>query len=100
MTTVSTQSQYIEALQHFKQESGAKYGITRIGVFGSVARGEHTAESDVDVVLEAPVMDLFSLIGIKQELEKTLNAPVDVVLKTEYMPPRFKARIEREVMYV
>jgi len=71
-----------------------------MGIFGSVARGEQNADSDVDVVVEAEVMGLIALIGVKQDLEKMMDRPVDVVRKTEYTPPRFKARIERDVIYV
>ena len=90
----------MNVLQRFKQEHGSEYGITQIGIFGSVARGEHTEESDVDVLVEAPVMSLFTQIGIKHQLEEMMGVPVDVVRKSKYMPPRFKARIEKEVMYV
>jgi predicted nucleotidyltransferase len=92
--------EYINILQRFKQEHGNEYGITSIGIFGSVARDEHTEESDVDVLVEAPVMSLFSRIGIKHQLEKMMGVSVDVVRKTDFMRPRFKARIEREVIYV
>jgi len=91
---------YMNILQRFKQEHGNEYGITRIGIFGSVARNEHTEESDVDVLVEAPVMSLLSRIGVKYQLEEMMGVPVDVVRKTEYMRPRFKARIEKEVIYV
>ena len=91
---------YMNILQRFKQEHGNEYGITRIGIFGSVARNEHTEESDVYVLVEAPVMSLLSRIGLKQQLEEMMGVPVDVVRKTEYMRPRFKARIEKEVIYV
>ena len=87
-------------LQRFKQEHGAEYGITSIGIFGSVARNEHTEDSDVDVLVEAPEMDLFSRIGIKHKLEEMMGVPVDVVRKSKYMRPRFKTRIEKEVIYV
>ena len=87
-------------LQRFKQERGNEYGITRIGIFGSVARNEHTEGSDVDVLVEAPVLDLFSLAGIRRQLEDMMGVQVDVVRKTEYMRPRFRARIEKEVIYV
>jgi len=97
---MTTREQSIIVLRQFVAEYGAKYGISRIGIFGSVARGEQTAESDVDVLVEAPVLDLFSLIGIKLQLEEMFGIPVDVVYKSEYMPPRFKARVEREVIYV
>jgi predicted nucleotidyltransferase len=97
---MDTQVKYMNVLQRFKQQYGNEYGITRIGIFGSVARGEQTAESDVDVLVEAPELDLFSLAGIHRKLEEMMGVPVDVVRKTEYMRPRFKARIENEVIYV
>ena len=100
MTHTNLQGQYLNTLRHFQQEYGAKYGITRIGIFGSVARGDYTEESDVDVLVEAPVMGLLALSGIRLKLEEMLETPVDVVRKTKYMPENFKARIEREVMYV
>jgi predicted nucleotidyltransferase len=96
---MTTQELYIDKLRNFVAEYGAVYGIERIGIFGSVARGEHTPESDLDVLVEAPVMGLLALVGIKNRLEEELGLPVDVVRKTDYMPPRFKARIESEVIY-
>jgi len=97
---METRLKYLDILQRFKEEYGTKYGITSIGIFGSVSRNEHTDESDVDVLVEAPVMSLFSRIDVKRQLEKLMGVPVDVIRKTEYMRPRFKARIEKEVIYV
>jgi predicted nucleotidyltransferase len=97
---MNTQAEYINILQRFKQEHGEKYGITSIGIFGSVARGEHTEESDVDVVIEAPVLSLFTQVNIHRKLEEMLGVSVDVVRKTKFTPPRFKARIEKEAIYV
>jgi len=97
---MNTRLEYMNILQRFKQEYGDEYGISRIGIFGSVARNEHTEESDVDVLVEAPVLSLFSRIGIKYKLEEMMGVSVDVIRKTEYMRPRFKARVEREVVYV
>ena len=97
---MATREEYIRLLRKFVSEHGSRYGISRIGIFGSVARGEQTPESDVDVLIEAPVLSLLSLVGIKNQLEELLDSPVDVVRKTEYMPPRFKARVEKEVIYV
>ena len=97
---MDTRVEYINILQRFKQEHGNEYGIVRLGIFGSVARDEHTEESDVDVLVEAPVLSLFSRIGIKHQLEEMMGVPVDVIRKTKYMRPRFKARVEKEVIYV
>ncbi len=97
---MATREEYIKLLRKFVLEHGSEYGISRIGIFGSVARGQQTEDSDVDVLIEAPVLDLLSLIGIKHHLEEILGSPVDVVRKTEYMPLQFKNRIEKEVIYV
>jgi predicted nucleotidyltransferase len=100
MDMETAREQYLSVLRRFAAEHGAEYGITRIGIFGSVARDEQTSESDLDVLVEAPVLGLFSLAGIKRQLEDIFGIPVDVVRKTDYMPPRFKTRIEKEVIYV
>jgi predicted nucleotidyltransferase len=97
---MATKEQYMHLLRKFVDDYGAEYGITRIGIFGSVARGEQRADSDVDVLVEAPVLSLLSLIGMKRQLEEKLNASVDVMRKTEYMPHRLKERVEKEVIYV
>jgi len=100
MTPTTTQSSYIDILRRFKQEYGAEYGIKQIGFFGSVARGDQTDESDIDVILESPSASVYTLIGIKQKLEKIFNKPVDVVGKTEFTPKIFLTRVEKEVIYV
>jgi predicted nucleotidyltransferase len=97
---MNTQAEYMNILQRFKQEHSEEYGITSMGIFGSVARNEHTEESDVDVLVETRVADLFMLADIRQQLEEMMGISVDVVRKSEYMRPRFKARVEREVIYV
>jgi len=97
---MNKKAEYLNILQRFKQEYGAEYGITKIGIFGSVARNEFTEESDVDVILEAPDIDLFMCIAIRNKLEKIMGTPVDLVTKSEFMRPRFKERVEREVIYV
>ena len=95
----ATQNSYLNTLQHFKQEYGAKYGITQIGFFGSVARGEQTEDSDVDVVVEASKLGL-EIVAIQQKLEEMFNKPVDLVRKTKYMRENFRNRIEQEAIYV
>ncbi len=59
-----------------------KRGVRSLSVFGSVARGETGANSDVDVLVEfAPEahVGLFGLVDLKEFLESTLACPVDVV---------------------
>jgi predicted nucleotidyltransferase len=57
-----------------------KYGITRIYVFGSVARGDETRQSDVDFLVEMQTgASLFGAAGFCYEAEKLLGLRVDVV---------------------
>jgi predicted nucleotidyltransferase len=56
-----------------------KYGASNIRVFGSVARGEAQADSDVDFLIDLePGRSLLDHIGFKQELEDLLGRSVDV----------------------
>ena len=51
-----------------------------MSVFGSVARGDESADSDVDFLVEfEPGSSLFDLLHISEELEVLLGTPVDVV---------------------
>ena len=77
-----------------------KYGVTRIGIFGSVARGDATEESDVDIVYEMRRPNLFTVVHLKEELEKTLHCTVDLVRYRERMNPYLKKRIDRDAHYV
>lgn len=65
----------LETLSAHKQELSARYGVTRLGIFGSVARGEASSASDVDIVVEMPP-DLFKMVHMKEDLEEILAAPV------------------------
>lgn len=57
----------------------AKYGADNIRIFGSVARGEETEQSDVDFLMDIePGHSLLHRISLIQELEDLLNCKVDV----------------------
>ncbi len=82
-----SRSKIIQTLKKFKEKYAEKYGILVLGIFGSVARDESKEESDVDVVVKMKKQDLFSLIGIKQDLEEILHVPV--ILKYSSFPADF-----------
>jgi predicted nucleotidyltransferase len=66
----------------------AQCGATRLRVFGSVARGEETPDSDVDFLVELPLgYDLFSQrMALTQGLGDLLNRRVDLVPEHELNP--------------
>ncbi|WP_222705301.1 nucleotidyltransferase family protein [Bacillus marasmi] len=56
------------------------YGITKLRIFGSVAKQDNSPTSDLDLIVTFEEgRSLFDLIGFKQELEDLLHVGVDVV---------------------
>ena len=89
----------ITKLRHLKPELEQRYGVTRIGIFGSVARNEAHGRSDVDIVVDmAP--DLLKRVSLKAELELILGKKVDVIRYWHGMNNYLKARIDQEAIYV
>ena len=76
-----------------------EFGVQKIGVFGSVAIGEDTKDSDVDIIVEMPP-DLSHLIQLKDECEELFQSQVDLIRYRKTMNPYLKKRIEREAVYV
>ncbi len=73
-----------------------RYNLQRIGLFGSTARNEATASSDVDVWVELHPLTPFATVHLKQELEALLRRPVDLVRLRERMNPGLRQAILRE----
>jgi uncharacterized protein len=90
----------LEKLRRFKQARGADFRVDRLGVFGSVARDEAGAKSDVDVVFETDDPNLFRTARLRQELEDWLGCPVDIVRLRPTMNADLRERILREARYV
>ena len=90
----------LSILHQYKKRNCKKYSIINIGLFGSASRLAMKELSDIDIVVELEDPDMFNLIGIKQDLEKELNRPVDLVRYREKMNAFLKARIEKEAINV
>lgn len=89
----------INTLTAQKPVLAQKYGITLLGIFGSVARGQETECSDVDVVVEMPP-DLFQMVHLKEDLELLLGVPVDLIRLHKNLNAYLRGRITREAIYV
>jgi len=69
-------------LKELKPVLAARYKAKEIGLFGSFVRGEQSASSDIDVLVEfEDEADLFDLVGLALHLEEKLGRKVDVVPK-------------------
>ena len=81
-----------------------KQGVTDIRVFGSVARGEQTRQSDVDFLYRRlPETDLWDLGGLQWGLEELLKTKVQIVDEwsvNEHAFPDERAHIFREAIYL
>jgi len=73
-----------------------RYQLQRIGLFGSTARNEATAQSDGDVWVELDPLTPYATVHLKQELEALLERPVDLVRLRERMNPALRQAILRE----
>jgi len=94
METVSTIESFTSVLS--QNQLLAKYGISRIGVFGSFARGE--TSNDIDVFIEENI-NPFMLLEFKEELENLTSKKIDLVMK-KYANPIILYRAEKDMLYV
>ena len=59
----------INKLVAFKQTFGKQFGITKLGIFGSVARQENIEDSDIDIVVEVEKPTLSLMYELKEALK-------------------------------
>jgi predicted nucleotidyltransferase len=77
-----------------------EYGIKRVGVFGSLARGEATESSDIDLVFDfQKEFGLIALSGLKIALEEKLDKKVDIV-EFSSLDPSISESIKDEVVMI
>jgi uncharacterized protein len=96
--TLIHKNQIIDQLRILKPELEERYGVVKIGIFGSLARNESHDRSDIDIVVEM-LPDLLKRASLKEYLEKLFNKEVDVVRYWYGMNPYLKTRIEQEALY-
>lgn len=88
----------LEKLRALKPELVERYDVSRIGIFGSVARNNADVNSDIDIVVHM-LPDILKRIRLKLELEEKFGKKVDVVRYWHGMNQYLKERIDREAMY-
>ena len=88
----------IHFLRQQKSYLEKEFGVTTIALFGSYARGEETAASDIDIAIELKKIDFEKRYQLKEFLEKHFNRSVDIgYLHT--IRPFIRKRIEAELIY-
>ena len=92
---MKTTQEYIAILKQSVPILRERYGMTAMSLFGSVARGEHTEDSDVDVLVDMPAT-LRAVGGANTYLEDVLGCHVDMVRNHSRLKPFFRKQIERD----
>lgn len=75
-----------------------KYDVNRIALFGSYAKGDYSASSDVDIVLDTgSEFSLFDAARMRTELSEALGTDVDIVSRASLYEPIATDILENQV---
>jgi len=76
-----------------------QYGVRRLGLVGSCARGENTETSDLDFIVDFEKETFDAYMGLKFFLEDLFGCRVDLGM-VETIRPEFREAMLREALYV
>jgi len=90
----------IKVIRGRKTVLASRYGVRRLGLFGSYLKNQQRKKSDIDLLVQFDRdIDLFDFIDLREYLETQLNAKVDLVMESA-LKPNIGKRILQEVEYV
>lgn len=95
---MTSRAQIIETLRTFKNENAERYGIESMALFGSVARGEHNENSDVDLLIKFKSPSLYLYSELSNALESILGRRVDIVSASARKRPGFIEEISKDLI--
>ncbi len=90
----------IDIIRNSKPEIEARYGVAKVGLFGSYVRECQKKRSDIDILVSfTRDIDLFDFLDLREFLELRLHHKVDLVMESA-LKPTIGKRILSEVEYV
>ena len=96
----SERDRILDILRVFKINNADKYGIESLALFGSVARNEQIATSDVDILISLKTPSLYLYAGLKNDLESILCREVDIISAKSKLRAEFMNSIKEDLIYV
>lgn len=80
------------------RETIRQFGVRRLALFGSYAKGTETPDSDLDFIVEFKTKSFDAYMDLKFYLEKLFKRRVDLVL-SDVIKPRLRPTILKEAVY-
>jgi uncharacterized protein len=92
-----------EIIARLKENEAAlkAQGVAHAALFGSVARGDHRLDSDIDIMIEldpAARVTMFDYVDIKEYIESLFQVPLDVVNR-DGLKPFVRPRAASDAIY-
>jgi|GEM_PF-454010 len=88
----------VKELRKRRKELASRFGVQRIGLFGSYARGEAVEASDIDFLVEFDTPTFDHYMDLKLFLEELFGVSVDLV-SSDAVKPRVRSYINKDVTY-
>ncbi len=96
---MKTKTEILALLARSKPELAGRFKVSRIGLFGSYARGDEQPGSDVDLLVEVDPSIGLDFVTLAERVEEILGLPVDLV-SSRAVKPRLRPFVERDLIYV
>ncbi len=90
----------IESIKAEKPYLQEQFGVEEIALFGSYARGEETATSDIDLLVNTKIKTLGNYFSLLDYLEAKFKTKIDLVTKHNGLSERFIRLINKDIVYV
>lgn len=97
---ISSIEEVVAYLRNNKSFLYEKFGVTRMGIFGSFTREEQTSSSDIDMIveMEGSRKNIHSFLQMKKFLEKELSRKIDMGFEHS-LKPIVKEKIKGQTIY-
>lgn len=94
-----TKEEILKTLTKDKPDLQKQFKVRSLALFGSYARGDQQADSDVDILVEVDPSIGLEFVTLAERIEKLLGVSVDLVSSRAITPKAWKF-IEPELIYV